>query len=373
MPLPILVADGRYPGELVVSSNATVYEINPWEFGTFDPTVYGFVPTEYVGSRFQDGAIPRNESCVRGFDNGGFVMGTSSTLFNQFFLNVNSTALPDWLKSIFSDILASIGEDSDDIAVYEPNPFYGWRKDSSPLASQQQLNVVDGGEDLQNIPLHPLIQTERHVDVIFAVDSSADTDNSWPNGTALVATYERSLNSSGIANGTAFPVIPDQNTFVNKGLNAGPTFFGCNSTNATGTEGIPPLVVYLPNTPYVTYSNVSTFAYPSYNNSYRDILINNGYDAVTLGNGTVDSNWSTCVGCAILSRSLERTNTDIPQACTQCFQKYCWDGSLDSSSPPPYEPTTALDEVSLDSAAPAVVPTMLSFLVTIAVAVFVAA
>lgn len=373
MPLPILVADGRYPHELVISSNTTVYEINPWEFGTFDPTVYGFVPTEYLGSRFQDGTIPKNESCVRGFDNGGFIMGTSSSLFNEFFLSVNSTALPSWLKTVFSHVLADLGDDSDDIAVYQPNPFYGWRKDSSPLATQQELTVVDGGEDLENIPLHPLIQPERHVDVIFAVDSSSDTDYSWPNGTALVATYERSLNVSGIANGTAFPAIPDQNTIINKGLNARPTFFGCNSTNATSVSGVAPLVVYLPNTPYVTYSNVSTFHYPSYNDSYRDILISNGYDAVTLGNGTVDSNWSTCVGCAILSRSLERTNTDIPQACTQCFQKYCWDGSLDSSPPPPYEPTTALKQVSLDSAAPTIVPTMLTFVVTTAVALFVTA
>ena len=370
MPLPILVADGRYPHELVLSTNATVFEINPWEFGTFDPTIFGFVPTEFLGSRFENGKLPDNETCVRGFDNGGFVMGTSSSLFNQFFLNVNSTALPSWLKDIFSGILGEIGEDSDDIAVYSPNPFYQWRSSESPYANHKELDVVDGGEDLQNIPLHPLIQPERHVDVIFAVDSSADTGDSWPNGTALVATYERNLNSSGIANGTAFPAIPDQNTFVNQGLNARPTFFGCNSTNSTGPTGPSPLIVYLPNTPWVTYSNVSTFHYPSYNDSWRDLLIENGYDSVTMGNGTSDSNWSTCVGCAILSRSFDRTNTDIPQACTQCFQSYCWDGTVNSTTPATYEPTTALKNVDLDSAAPAIVPTMSAFVVTVAVALF---
>ena len=178
------------------------------------------------------------------------------------------------------------------------------------------------------------------------------------------------MNSSGIANGTAFPAIPDQNTFVNQGLNARPTFFGCNSTNSTGPTGPSPLIVYLPNTPWVTYSNVSTFHYPSYNDSWRDLLIENGYDSVTMGNGTSDSNWSTCVGCAILSRSFDRTNTDIPQACTQCFQSYCWDGTVNSTTPATYEPTTALKNVDLDSAAPAIVPTMSAFVVTVAVALF---
>lgn len=372
MPLPIFVADGRYPHELVLSSNATVFEVTPWEFGTFDPTIYGFVPTEYLGSRFVKGSLPDNETCIRGFDNGGFIMGTSSSLFNQFFLNINSTALPSWLKTTFSNILGDIGEDSDDIAIYQPNPFYQWRNSSSPYASQKQLSVVDGGEDLQNIPLHPLIQPERDVDVIFAVDSSSDTDYSWPNGTALVATYERHLNASGIANGTAFPAIPDQNTFINQGLNTRPTFFGCNSTNSTGPTGVAPLIVYLPNTPYNFYSNVSTFAYPSYNDSYRDALISNAYDAATRGNGTVDSNWATCVGCAVLSRSFDRTNTNVPQACTQCFQNYCWDGTINSTAPPAYEPTTTGEEVSLSdsSAAPVVSPTMFGFVVSAAVALF---
>ncbi|KAB8199812.1 lysophospholipase catalytic domain-containing protein [Aspergillus parasiticus] len=356
MPMPLLVADGRYPDELVVSSNATVYEFNPWEFGTFDPTVYGFVPLEYVGSRFDGGSIPNNETCVRGFDNAGFVMGTSSSLFNQFFLQVNSTSLPDFLKTAFTDILAKIGEEDEDIAVYAPNPFYNWAPESSPAAHQQELDMVDGGEDLQNIPLHPLIQPERHVDVIFAVDSSADTTYSWPNGTALVATYERSLNSTGIANGTSFPAIPDQNTFVNNGLNTRPTFFGCNSTNTTGPT---PLVVYLPNYPYVSYSNWSTFQ-PSYEISERDDTIRNGYDVVTMGNSTRDGNWTTCVGCAILSRSFERTNTQVPDACTQCFQKYCWDGTTNSTNPADYEPVTLLEDSAGSAPSPAVITTIVA-------------
>ncbi|EAU36798.1 lysophospholipase precursor [Aspergillus terreus NIH2624] len=124
MPLPILVADGRGAGEIIVGSNSTVYEFNPWEFGSFDPTVYGFAPLEFLGSRFENGELSRSDSCVRGFDNAGFVMGTSSSLFNQFLLQINSTSLPSLLKSAFTDILEDLGQDNDDIAIYEPNPFY---------------------------------------------------------------------------------------------------------------------------------------------------------------------------------------------------------------------------------------------------------
>ena len=345
-PMPIVVSDGRAPGEKAVSSNSTVYEFNPWEFGTFDPSTYGFAPLEYLGSNFSNGVIPSNETCVRGFDNAGYVMGTSSSLFNEFLLQVGSTSLPTLAKDFISKVLGSVSSANNDIADY-PNPFYGFHNTTSLNAQSKRLSLVDGGEDLENIPLHPLIQPARHVDIIFAVDSSADTTSYWPNGTSLVATYQRSLNSSGQANGTSFPSIPDQNTFVNLGLNTRPTFFGCNSSNTTH---ITPLIVYLPNFPYTYQSNVSTFD-PSYNTSQRDSIIFNGNNFVTMGNGTKDAQWPMCVGCAILSRSLERTKTAVPDVCKQCFSRYCWDGTVNSTNPPPYQPGYALNLTTIKSAA----------------------
>jgi lysophospholipase len=363
-PLPLVVADGRNPGEKVVGSNSTVYEFNPWEFGTFDPTIFGFAPLKYLGSRFVGGSLPSNESCIGGFDSAGFIIGTSSTLFNQFLLQLNTTSLPTWAKNIFTDILEKLDKADQDIASYDPNPFYHYNNDSSPYALQTELDVVDGGEDLQNIPLHPLIQPVRNVDVIFAVDSSADTTYSWPNGTALVATYQRSLNSSGIGNGTVFPTIPDQNTFVNLGLNTRPTFFGCNSSNLTGPA---PLVVYVPNYPYSAMSNVSTFDL-SYNDTQRDDIILNGYEVATMANSTRDGNWTACVGCAILARSFERTGTTLPSICTQCFSNYCWNGTVNSTEPNAFEPTTLISVKS--SGAGALLPTLLTAAMASGVALF---
>ncbi|KAH8700217.1 lysophospholipase Plb1 [Talaromyces proteolyticus] len=333
-PMPLVVADLRNPGETIIGSNSTILEFSPWEFGSWDPTVYAFAPLQYLGSRFNGGVIPQGVSCVRGFDNAGFTFGTSSSLFNEFLTEYNISSLPSVAAGLLTGLAKDLGKNDEDIASYI-NPFYNYTANDGIFANDKNLNVVDGGLDLQNIPLYPLIQPERNVDVIFAVDASADTDNHWPNGTSLVNTYERSLNTSGIANGTSFPAVPDQNTFVNLGLNTRPTFFGCNSSNTTHPT---PLVVYLPNYPYIMDSNKSTFDL-QYNTSDRDNMILNSYDMVTMANSTRDKNWSTCVGCAMLSRSFERTNTTVPDVCNSCFKTYCWDGTRNSTTPVAYAPS----------------------------------
>jgi lysophospholipase len=349
-PMPILVADERAPGDKLISLNATVFEFNPFEMGSFDPTTYGFAPTKYLGSNFSNGQLPQDQGCIAGFDNLGFVMGTSSSLFNQIFLNLGSLGLPDFLQNTITGILGSIGEDNNDIADYTPNPFLGFHNDTNPSATHERLTLVDGGEDLQNIPLNPVIQPMRNVDVIFAIDSSADTveeanpSKNWPNGTAMVATYQRA--NTDIMNRTAFPYIPGQDTFVALGFNNRPAFFGCNSSNVTKGDNIPPLIVYMPNSPYVFWSNTSTFDKLDYTIAERNAMIQNGYDVVTQANSTRKdaSNWPACVGCAILSRSFERNGQSIPQACQQCFTQYCWNGTTVEKSAP-YTPNMILAAV----------------------------
>lgn len=111
IPMPILVADGRAPGEQIIPINATNYELNPWELGTFDPTVYGFAPMRYVGSNFSAGVVSGNGFCVEGFDQSGFVMGTSSSLFNQFLLqNISAYVdVPSFIVDILRNLLTELG------------------------------------------------------------------------------------------------------------------------------------------------------------------------------------------------------------------------------------------------------------------------
>ena len=347
-PFPIVLADGRAPGEKIISLNATNYEFNPFEMGTWDPTTFGFIPLQYVGTNFTNGKVVDDSRCVVGFDNAGFVMGTSSSLFNQLITTLDLQDVPKALRGLVNTTLNRFDGDENDIADYTPNPFYKFDPTGNSYNSDSvRLTLVDGGEDGQNLPLNPLIQPDRHVDVIFAVDSSADNQYNWPNASSLVATYER--NFGDIANGTTFPSIPDQNTIVNLGLNTHPTFFGCNASNTTNGMNSP-LIVYVPNSPYVTYSNVSTFQL-STNNTQRDAIILNGYNVATQANGTLPgtADWGACVACAILSRSFERTNTNVPRQCQSCFSKYCWNGTLDSRPPSkPYAPKLKLPKQEVD-------------------------
>ena len=65
----------------------------------------------------------------------------------------------------------------------------------------------------------------------------------------------------------------------------------------------------------------------------------------------MDSEWPTCMACAVLSRSFTKTGESVPDACTTCFNRYCWNGTTDSSTPPAYEPSFKLEEISVASAA----------------------
>ncbi|GAO18021.1 uncharacterized protein UV8b_00862 [Ustilaginoidea virens] len=339
-PLPLIVADGRDPGQKIVSANSTIFEFNPWEFGSFDPSLDGFVPLRYVGSNFTNGSVPAGGRCVVGFDNAGFVMGTSSSLFNQIVLYLkdgNSNYVPDDVPRFIVDavvsLLNALGDQDEDIAEWTPNPFRGWNPAANPGANSTRLTLVDGGEDLQNVPYHPHLLRARAVDVVFSLDSSADTDSGWPDGASAIATYQRSLLPS-VANGTGFPPVPGRDTFLNLGLNTRPVFFGCNATNLTVPA---PLIVYIPNYPYVYHSNISTFQM-SIKSGERDAIIQNGWAVATQLNGTRDPDWPVCAGCAILARSFDRTRAAVPDKCRQCFARYCWNGTLNEAKPAPYVP-----------------------------------
>jgi lysophospholipase len=350
--MPIIVADERAPNEVLIPSNTTVFEFNPWEMGSYDLSLSAYAPIAFTGSNFSGGSI-YDSNCVTGFDNIGFVVGTSSSLFNQFYLQINSTDAPERVKSAISSILGQWGSQNGDISIW-PNPFCGFNDISGVDTCSKYLTLVDGGEDLQNIPFHPLLRRTRNVDVIFAIDSSADTSTNWPNGTSMVATYNRSL----ITKDTNFPPVPDQNTFINLGLNHQPIFFGCNSTNLTQQI---PLVIYLPNTPFTFNSNSSTFDL-SYSNSERNSIILNGYNVATRGNSSLDTEWPSCVACAILLRSFTRTNTAPPAKCQDCFHRYCWNGTTNPTVPSVYEPTLI---VKTSAAIPltSVIPLILTFII----------
>ena len=61
---------------------ATVYEITPLELASYDPSLSAGMNMTYVGTHLKNGRPETGTSCVVGFDQVGFVMGTSASLFN---------------------------------------------------------------------------------------------------------------------------------------------------------------------------------------------------------------------------------------------------------------------------------------------------
>lgn len=328
MPFPLIVAVGRKPGSIIINGNSTVFEFNAFEMGSWDPTLYLFTQTEYLGTSVSNGVPSGN--CIGGYDNAGFVMGTSSSIFNSLLLDIDKS-LPTLLKGIITPILNLVfGNFELDISVFQPNPFAGSTVSATAISQSDDLYLVDGGEDGQNIPLNPMIQPERDLDVIFAYDNSADTDDNYPDGSSLVATFQRQFWKQG--NGTIFPYVPSTSVFLSEGLTQKPTFFGCNALDlepllkkGQNVSDVykSPLIVYTANREFSYDSGKSTFKL-SYSNSERDSMIQNGFEVATRDNLELDSEFAACVSCAIIRREQERQGIAQTDQCQQCFEKYCW-------------------------------------------------
>lgn len=142
------------------------------------------------------------------------------------------------------------------------------------------------------------------MDVIFVNDNSADTDDSWPNGTEISQTYSRAQ-EVGL---TKMPSIPDSNIIVAQKLNKQAFFLGCHdSTKVT--------IVFLPNQDWTFASNVGTTMF-SFTPEDLASMIDNGQNVATQGG---DKEWPICLACAIT----HKTAKFLPSECDACLQKYC--------------------------------------------------
>lgn len=291
VPYPIITSLGvqTSQGQCTPGPNATQYEFHPYEFGSWDNGVNAFTQTAYLGTSLSNGN-PAKGTCVRNYDNLGYILGTSSNLFNEACVPVpaiNATA--GTFSGLASDLTALLDQfhsasTLDEYAVY-PNPFYNYPR-SSLVSSQTELTLVDGGEALQNNPIWPLLH--RAVDVIIVNDNSADTSNNFPNGSEIYTTYQQAT-AQGL---TRMPVIPPVSTFISLGLNTRPTFFGCNDSSKS-------TIIYLPNVDYTYPSNQPTEKL-EYTVGETDAMIGNGVQIATKGG---DGGWPLCLACGIMKKA----------------------------------------------------------------------
>lgn len=334
-PFPIITVLSRVPVYRPPHEGSAIIEISPLEIGSYDPDLDAFVDIEYLGVKLFNGRPDETNPIIVGLDEAGFLLGASSSLFDQIFTGIiENLTTSKSLANALRWILQHTGiMGLRDVAAISPNPFMGLAHvaggKGSAICSSSTLYVADGGSNGLVIPLQPLLEPSRDVDAIIAFDNSgAELDISWPDGSAMVKSYERQFLLPG---SPPMPYIPDKETFVNLGLASRPTFFGCYANNLTDLPGdtIPPLIVYIPNSGYSTYSNTSTFQL-AYSDAKVKKMIENGYNIATRGNGTFDEEWAACLACAVSQRSRERQNHPLSEQCKRCFDRYCWNGEIDN-------------------------------------------
>lgn len=324
MPFPLVTALARRPDSLVFDLNSPIVEFNPYEMGSFDTSINTFHNLRYLGTDVVNG-VPRN-SCVTGYDNAAFVVGTSLSLFNQFLSTLvcpTCNSLNFIVKYVVRRFLLLMSKNKQDIAWYKPNPFYQSEySHSDNITTSDTLYLMDGGIGGEIVPLLTLATKERDLDVVFSFDNNGQE---WPDGLSIINTYQKQFTYEGSS--TVCPYVPGQSTFLHNNLTARPTFFGCDAKNLTALakDGVtPPLVIYVASRPWEFYSNTSTLTL-QYLDSQKKGMVANGFDVASYNNNT---EFATCVGCAMVRRSEERLGVEQSEQCQQCFQKYCWDGSV---------------------------------------------
>ncbi|PLW09989.1 hypothetical protein PCASD_24648 [Puccinia coronata f. sp. avenae] len=365
-PLPIIVSNHQpvvegnvNPNQLPIQGvtqiplSATIYETSPFEFGSFDPQLSAFTPTEFLGTSLESGK-PVNaarsstsflsnskNSCVRGFDQMSFVMGTSAARLKVVFQGV-IPGFPAIYTSVIKYFFPNT-EGDDPLVAHYPNPFKGVNGNMGfDRSASNELLIVDGGENGENIPFNPLLAPGRQVDVILAADASADTDakhvygDNWPNGASLINTWLRThqVLPTGAAN---FPPVPLQpQVWMDQGFNTRPSFFGCDAPINRGNGGYP-LVIYLPNSPLSpSPTNTSTFQM-KYSAAEQQQFLSSVMSSTTSprfgAQRRTDPEWPTCISCALIERSRNRANVPRSTACQRCFMRYCYQDGVAQQYP----------------------------------------
>ncbi|EGF97507.1 uncharacterized protein MELLADRAFT_85114 [Melampsora larici-populina 98AG31] len=289
-PFVIVLSLSRPSPHQSISIQCPIYEYTPEDFTVWNPRLNASIPIQYLGTAapsFKD-----RDVCVEGYDNAGFIMGMSS------------------------NILSSVPNTFRGLGASPPARFFD--------SDAEMLLMADGGLASENIPLFPLIQPIRQLDVIIAIDSSAEErveteghTGGYPNGTSLYMTYLKTQLPE--YSGYRFPKIPNaiDGTFFQNGYTKRPTFFGCYDPPPT------PLIIYLPN-----YGAVAETDSESSQTTYTGELIgqffDNGFAIATQSQGTTfDPEWPACLACALIDRQMIRNLTPRTDQCNNCFKRYC--------------------------------------------------
>ncbi len=61
--------------------------------------------------------------------------------------------------------------------------------------------------------------------------------------------------------------------------------------------------------------------------------MDNQFNLATYGNGKFaeGEGWPACLACGVIKRSLTRVGMEMPDVCTKCFERFCWNGEEDEA------------------------------------------
>ena len=106
-----------------------------------------------------------------------------------------------------------------------------------------------------------------------------------------------------------------------------------------------PLVLYAADFPYSSYTNLSSNV--DYLSPFQVIdLTSNALQLISQDSDRLRADWTSCLACGAIYRSLQRMNWAIPEVCEKCMDEYCWDGAVSDSEPGFLSPTLVLDSLS---------------------------
>jgi len=273
------------------------YEFTPYEFGSWDDGVASFTQTHFLGTNYNNGGPYPPGECMTGYDNLGYILGTSS--------NILAFACPKFLieslealnVKVWSAFLKLVDRVDNKFTKYEyalfRNPFYQWAN-AGQVKDEKTLYLVDGAGAFRNVPLHPLLQPARNVDgkANFLED---DKDN-MPTGLSMYNTYQQSL-KVGL---NRMPYIPQVDVFKAQNLTKRPVFFGCWNEKVVTIVWLPNMW-YGPATGNMEYSLATDLPTETIqiHRGETDKYIENGVQIATRGG---DKGWAECLGCVMMKK-----------------------------------------------------------------------
>lgn len=322
LPFPVLTTlpqlrDSRHTNFPLVPYNYTRYEITPYEFGSYDPFLSSFIPTKNLGTKLSAGLPEDQSKCCAGFDNAGFIMGMSSNIFTAY----------KWLLDFYFNLRRNLPIGTPEIlTALVPNPFRGLGTKDYFEKEDEQLHLIDGGLGNEVTPYHPLLVRARKVEVIIAIDGTADFNN-FANGSSVIHSAQRAALYPSVYK---FPKVPMNVTkFTTQGLVERPTFFGCEEFDA-------PLLIWIANSAPIDgstpVSNRTTLQLTFPLNQTQAMMKESidvgtrGFPSQsTLSKGKFkDPLWPACLSCAIVDRARGRLGVAREGLCSSCFNRYCW-------------------------------------------------